>query len=60
MISGRITGTPHEFFLKQAKVALNDGAEFGIGGAGFVRLNFGCPRSLLEEALSKIKTTLGI
>jgi cysteine-S-conjugate beta-lyase len=58
--SGKITGTPHEFFLKHAKVALNNGAEFGPGGSGFIRLNFGCPRAILVEALGKIKTALGL
>ncbi len=51
--SGKIGATPHEFFLKQAKVALNEGREFGPGGEGFVRLNFGCPRTTLVEALGK-------
>ena len=58
--SGKITGTPHEFFLKHAKVALNNGTEFGPGGSGFIRLNFGCPRAILVEALGKIKTALGL
>jgi len=53
-----IPGNPHEFFLQQAKVALNDGAAFGTGGEGFVRLNFGCPRSLLMEGLERIKEAL--
>jgi cystathionine beta-lyase len=56
--SGRIHGTPQEFFLKQAKVALNEGKEFGSGGEGFVRLNFGCPRKTLEDALERMKTAL--
>ena len=56
--SGRINGTPHEFFLKQAKVALNEGKEFGFGGEGFVRLNFGCPRKTLEDALERMKAAL--
>ena len=58
--SGKITGTPHEFFLKQAKVALNEGREFGSGGEGFVRLNFGCPRAGLVEALTRMKSALGV
>lgn len=49
---------PFEFFLKQARVALNDGRPFGAEGTGFVRLNFGCPRSTLEEALHRIKRAL--
>ena len=39
-----IPGNPAEFFLREARVGLNDGAEFGKGGEGFVRLNFACPR----------------
>jgi cystathionine beta-lyase len=46
---------PYEFFLKNARVALNDGETFGAGGQGFVRLNFACPRSTLLEALRRMK-----
>ena len=53
-----IPGNPHEFFLKEAGVALNDGAKFGRGGEGFVRLNFACPRSMLTEALERMKKAL--
>jgi cystathionine beta-lyase len=49
---------PHKFFLQDAKVALNDGATFGRGGEGFVRLNFGCPRSTLVEALERMRNSL--
>ena len=58
--SGKIAGTLHDFFLKQAKVALNEGQEFGTGGEGFVRLNFGCPRSTLVEALGRMKNALAL
>lgn len=53
-----IDGVPREFFLERAKVALNDGAEFGRGGEGFCRLNFGCPRSLLEEGLGRMRRAM--
>jgi len=53
-----IEGKPSEFFQKQARVAMNDGAWFGAGGEGFVRLNFGCPRSMLVEALGRMKAAL--
>jgi cystathionine beta-lyase len=53
-----IPGNPHEFFLETAKVALNDGATFGQGGEGFVRLNFGCPQSTLAEALERMQSAL--
>ncbi len=49
---------PFEFFLKQAKVGLNDGAPFGPGGEGFVRLNFACPRAMLMEGLERIRAAL--
>jgi len=50
-----VEGKPFEFFLKQARVALGDGALFGRGGEGFVRLNFGCRRATLLEALEKMR-----
>ncbi|MGD8795141.1 MAG: putative C-S lyase, partial [Anaerolineae bacterium] len=49
---------PYKFFLEEAKVALNDGAAFGRGGEGFVRLNFGCPRATLEAALERMRSAL--
>ena len=53
-----ISDNPQRFFLEQAGVALNDGATFGPGGAGFVRLNFGCPRARLAEGLERMQTAL--
>ena len=49
---------PQRFFLERACVALNDGAVFGPGGEGFVRLNFGCPREMLLEALNRMRVAL--
>ena len=53
-----IPGNPFDFFLKEAKVALNDGVTFGRGGEGFVRLNFACPRKTLAEALDRMSCAL--
>ncbi len=39
-------------FFEQAGVGLSDGADFGA--PGFVRLNFGCSRALLAEAIERI------
>ena len=50
---------PFKFFLNEAKVALNDGREFGKAGEGFLRMNFGCPESMLIEALLRMKLALG-
>jgi len=44
-----------EFIIEKAKVGLNNGAKFGTGGDGWMRLNIGCPRSILEEALTRLK-----
>lgn len=49
---------PYHFFLEKARVAMNDGAEFGKAGEGFLRLNFGCPRAMLEEALHRMENAL--
>lgn len=50
-----LPAAPSDFFMKQAKVAINDGKWFGDGGEGFVRINFGCPRSTLLEGLGRIR-----
>lgn len=41
--------------LDKAHIALNDGTMFGRQGEGFARLNVGCPRSVLREALDHIR-----
>jgi len=53
-----LPGSAYRFFLDRARVALSDGPAFGTGGEGFVRLNFGCPRATLMEALGRMKTAL--
>ncbi len=55
---GVIKGSPFDFFLVRAKVALNNGVPFGPGGEDFVRLNFGCPRSTLIQALERMEKAL--
>ena len=56
--AGEAGRDPFTFFLERARVALNDGAQFGAGGAGHVRLNFGCPRSMLVKALDRMREAL--
>jgi cysteine-S-conjugate beta-lyase len=56
--SSTISENPFQYFFEHARVALMDGAAFGPGGKGFVRLNFGCPRSMLEQALEAMKKSL--
>ena len=42
-------------FKDKAKVILSNGAGYGPGGEGFVRMNVGCPRSTLNQALERIE-----
>lgn len=49
---------PYKFFLRHAKVALNDGIPFGTGGKGFVRFNFGTSRSLVTQGLDRMKKAI--
>ncbi len=44
-----------KFFIEKAGLALNDGAIFGSGGEGYMRLNIGCPQSVLKQALIALK-----
>ncbi|MDR3260549.1 MAG: PatB family C-S lyase [Tannerella sp.] len=42
----------------KAGLALNDGVMFGREGAGYLRLNVGCPRPLLAKALTALEKSL--
>ena len=45
--------------IRAAHVKVNDGLFFGEQGRGFIRLNIGCPRSQIREALTRLATVLG-
>ena len=45
-------------FVKEAHLALNDGEIFGKEGRGFMRLNVGCPRSTLQQALEQLRDAI--
>ena len=47
-----------ELFTQKAALALNDGAIFGTQGEGFMRLNVGTPREVLQTALERLKTAV--
>jgi cystathionine beta-lyase len=49
---------PFQCCLDRGRVAFNDGAKFGRGGEGFLRLNFGCPQALLVEGLERLRQVL--
>jgi cystathionine beta-lyase len=54
----KIEGSPYQFFLKNARVALSEGRIFGEEGAGHVRLNFGAPRKTLAQGLERMRKAL--
>ena len=43
-----------QFFIHKAKVGMNPGSVFGEGGSGFMRMNIGVSRLVVEEALERI------
>lgn len=43
-----------DLFIQKAHLALNDGEMFGPGGEGFMRMNVGCPRAVLQQALKQL------
>ena len=45
----------NKFIVEHAKTGLNNGGRFGTGGDGFMRINIGCPRSILAEALDRLR-----
>jgi cystathionine beta-lyase len=50
--------TPSDFFLEKARVAFTPGEDFGPGGHGFVRLNFGTTPQVLQEAMERVEASL--
>ncbi|MEI8131751.1 MAG: PatB family C-S lyase [Leptolinea sp.] len=47
-----------DFFFKNAKIAFFKGETFGPGGEGYVRMNFGCTRANLDEAINRMRSAL--
>ena len=47
-----------DLFVNKAHLALNDGEMFGQGGEGFMRMNVGMPRSVLQQALEQLRQAL--
>ncbi|APG85544.1 MalY/PatB family protein [Sinorhizobium americanum] len=46
--------TLNKFMLTKARVWLDKGQKFGIEGHGFMRVNLGCPRATVDEAIRRI------
>lgn len=45
-------------FVDKAHLALNDGSMFGKEGTGFMRMNIGCPRSKIKDALERLNKAI--
>jgi cystathionine beta-lyase len=46
------------FFIEECKLGLNPGIMFGDGGSGFMRMNIGTRKTLIEQAVENIKNSL--
>ena len=46
-----------DLFVNKAGLALNDGEMFSPGGEGFMRLNVGTSRKILEQAMNRLQMT---
>ena len=55
-------GLPHDklidMLVNDARLAINDGAMFGIGGEQHTRLNVGTQRAVLEQAMKQLKQAI--
>lgn len=48
----------NEFMISKARLGMNPGTKFGIQGDGFQRINFGCPRSVLKDAMDRLENAV--
>jgi cystathionine beta-lyase len=44
-----------EALIHKGKLWMSAGLSFGKGGSGFMRMNTACPRSVLQNALERLK-----
>ncbi|UTV98725.1 PatB family C-S lyase [Marinomonas rhizomae] len=54
-VSALSLDNPYQFFV-DAGVGVSDGKDFG--NPNYVRLNFGCPQSILDQAMTRIEEAL--
>jgi len=47
-----------KFMLTTARLWLDKGQKFGAQGHGYMRVNLGCPRSTVDEAIRRLTTAL--
>lgn len=49
-----------DLFVNKAGLALNDGEMFSPGGEGFMRLNVGTSRKILEQAMNRLQDAINL
>lgn len=47
-----------KFMLTKARLWLDKGQKFGLEGHGYMRVNLGCPRSTVDEAIRRLTTAI--
>ncbi|MFA8301346.1 MAG: MalY/PatB family protein [Hyphomicrobiales bacterium] len=47
-----------DWLVNTCKLGLSSGVDFGKGGEAYMRINIGCPRSVIEKALNRIKENI--
>ena len=47
-----------KLLVQQARLGLSPGSWYGPGGEGFQRLNIGCPRATLQQALERLERAI--
>ncbi len=53
-----VPGNPSQFFVDNARVAMNDGEFFGEIGKGFTRMNIATSSEILERALDQMEAAV--
>lgn len=48
----------NEFMLCEARLWLDKGQKFGLEGHGYMRVNLGCPRATVDEAIARLSAAL--
>jgi len=46
------------FMLNKAKIVCNSGSAFGQNGEGFMRMNVGCQRGVVEDAMKRLDSAI--
>jgi cystathionine beta-lyase len=56
--SGFSDSEVRDLLVNKARLGLSNGILFGKDGEGFQRINIGCPRSILENAMNRMYNAL--